>query len=372
MFGVTLATVQRWVRHAGSERLERVVWSGRPRGGRRTKVATSARIENLVLRIRKQLRDKSDLGEYGAVTIQLALKQLGLNKIPSLRTIGRILLRRGALDGRRRVRRPPPPKGWYIPRVAARLADIDCFDFIEDLRLLGGIDVNILTCISMHAGLCASWVRSSWTAKATAETLIAHWRAHGLPEYAQFDNDTIFCGARQFPDSFGRVIRLCLQLGVTPIFAPPHETGFQAVIESFNGRWQEKVWQRFMHDDHDAIQACADRFTFAARQRAAPRIDAAPPRRPFPKNWKPNYQLPLQGTVIYLRRTNHLGQVEVQRRNYSIDPLWPHRLVRAEVDLTNHQIRFYRLRRRQPDDQPLIHTVTYVPPIKRFRADDRH
>src|SRR4029077_10911477 len=89
-------------------------------------------------------------------------------------------------------------------------------------------------------GLCASWVRSSWTAKVTADTLIAHWRTYGLPQYAQFDNDTIFCGARQFPDSFGRVIRLCLQLDVIPVFAPPHETGFQAVIESFNGRWQQR------------------------------------------------------------------------------------------------------------------------------------
>jgi hypothetical protein len=291
-FGVALRTVQRWVQRAANDRIDRVAWLDRPRGGRRKTVATSLRIENLILRIRKQLREKSDLGDHGAVMIQLVLKERGLKKIPSVRTIGRILLRRGALDGRRRVRRPPPAKGWYIPRVAAKRADVDCFDFIEDLHLRGGADVNIMTAISLHTGLCASWVRSSWTAKVTAETLIAHWRAHGLPQYAQFDNDTIFCGARQFPDSFGRVIRLCLQLKVIPVFAPPHETGFQAVIESFNGRWQQKVWQRFMHTDHDAIQACADRFTFAARQRAAPRIDAGPARRPFPKNWKPDYQRP--------------------------------------------------------------------------------
>ena len=371
-FGVALRTIQRWVQRAGNERIDRVVWLDMPRGGRRKKVATSPRIENLILRIRKQLRDQSDLGEYGAVTIQLALKERGLKKIPSVRTIGRILLRRGALDGRQRIRRPPPPKGWYLPRVVARQADVDCFDFIEDLCLRGGADVNIMTGISLLGGLCASWMRSSWTAKATAETLIAHWRTHGLPEYAQFDNDTIFCGARQFPDSFGRVIRLCLQLEVIPVFAPPHETGFQAVIESFNGRWQQRVWQRFVHDDHDAIQACADRFTFAARQRAAPRIDAAPARRPFPKNWKPDYQLPLKGTVVYLRRTNDRGAVQVQRRTYLIDPLWTHRLVRAEVDLSNHEIRFYRLRRRQPDLQQLIDTVTYIPPRKRFRADDPH
>jgi hypothetical protein len=369
---VALRTVQRRVHRAGSERLNRVVWSERPRGGRRKKVATSARLENLILRIRKQLRDDSDLGEFGAAAIHRALAERDSKKIPSLRTIGRILLRRGALDGRRRVRRPPPPKGWYLPRVAARQAELDCFDFIQDLHLRGGAPVNILTGISLHAGLCGAWVRPSWTARTTAETLIQHWQEHGLPDYAQFDNDTIFCGARQFRDSFGRVIRLCLQLDVIPVFTPPHETGFQALIENFNGRWQVRVWLRFFHEDHQAIQDCSDRFTRAMYHRAAPRIEAAPPRRPFPKNWKPEYQRPLQGTVIYLRRTNDRGEVEVQRRTYRIDPLWNHRLVRAEVDLSNHEVRFYRLRRREPNDQPLIQAVTYTPPNKRFRADDSH
>ena len=67
-------------------------------------------MENLILRTRKRLKEKSDLGEHGAVAIHRALTERGIKKIPSLRTIGRVLLRRGALDGRRRIRRPPPPK----------------------------------------------------------------------------------------------------------------------------------------------------------------------------------------------------------------------------------------------------------------------
>ena len=38
---------------------------------------------------------------------------------------------------------------------------------------------------------------------------------------------------------------------------------------------------------------------------------------------------------------------------------WVHRLVRAEVDLTAGTIRFYRLRRREPGDQPLIREVRH-------------
>src|SRR5262249_58542020 len=132
--------------------------------------------------------------EYGGVAIQRALQKCRRRRIPSVRTIGRIVQRRGLLDARRRVRRPAPPTGWYLPRVAQVKAELDSFDFVEGLVIRGGTDVMVLNMISLHGGWCASWVRSSWTAKATVETLLAHWRAQGLPGYAQFDNDTVFQG----------------------------------------------------------------------------------------------------------------------------------------------------------------------------------
>lgn len=366
-FHVSLSTVQYWIQRADGQRLDRVDWSDAPRGGRRAARATSRRTEDLVLRTRQHLKVSSDLGEYGAAAIHRALTDRGLKRIPTIRTIGRILLRRGALDGRARIRRPPPPKGWYLPRLAARKADLDSFDFVEGLVIHGGIDVMVLNVISLHGGLCGSWVRSRRTAQFAVETLIVHWREHGLPDYAQFDNDNAFLGNRMYRDALGRVIRLCLQLGVIPVFAPPRETGFQAAIESYNGRWQQKVWSRFEHDDLVALSHQSDRYVKAARQRSAPRLEAAPPRRLFPENWKFDLQLPLQGTVIFLRRTNERGAVEVLLRRFLVDPLWPHRLVRIEVDLSNHEIRFYRLRRRQPDQQEIIKTVPYNPPTKFFR-----
>jgi hypothetical protein len=37
-----------------------------------------------------------------------------------------------------------------------------------------------------------------------------------------------------------------------------------------------------------------------------------------------------------------------------VDPHWLNRLVRVEVDLDGDKIRIYRLRRREPQDQPLL------------------
>lgn len=365
-FRVSLRTVQVWVSRAQDQRLDRIDWSDRPRGGRREAGSTTAQIEDLVLRLRKQLKESSPLGEFGAEAIRRELERRKVKSPPAVRTIGRILLRRGVLDGRRRVRRPPPPPGWYLPRVATRKAELESFDFVEGLVIRGGTDVMVLNGMSLHGGMCSSWVESSWTAKRTVQTLIAHWREHGLPAYAQFDNDTIFQGAHQWPNTFGRVSRLCLQLGVVPVFAPPRETGFQAAIESYNGRWQQKVWRRFQHDNLRTLRGHSQRYVNAARQRSVARRDAAPTRKSFPEGWTLNLQKPLQGTVIFLRRTNNEGVAELLGQSFSVDPAWPNRLVRAEVDLTGGEIRFYRLRRPEPKEQPLIKTTPYQTPKKRF------
>jgi hypothetical protein len=365
-FRVSLRTVQVWVSRAKGQRLDRIDWSDQPRGGRRESCSTATSTEDLVVQLRKELKESSPLGEFGACAIHEELQRRQVKPLPSIRTIGRILLRRGVLDGRQRVRRPPPPAGWYLPSVAARKAELESFDFVEGLVIRGGTDVMVLNAITLHGGMCSSWIESSWTAKQTVKTLISHWQEHGLPKYAQFDNDTIFQGAHQWPDSFGRVTRLCLQLGIVPVFAPPRETGFQAAIESYNGRWQAKVWRRFEHDGLPSLRVRSDQYVAAARMRSTARRDAAPARKPFPRGWKLDLGKPLKGTVIFLRRTDQNGTVDLLARAYEVDPCWPHRLVRAEVDLTEGEIRFYRLRRREPKQQQLIKTIPYETPKKKF------
>ena len=139
---MALRTVQRWVRRAAGQRLDRVDWSDRPCGLATAVNRTERQLEDLVLSIRQQLRDTSDLGEFGAQAIHRALLDQGIADPPSPRTIGRILERRGALDYRHRVRRPPPPRGWYLPDVAGGRAELDSFDVVEGLVIRGGIQVE--------------------------------------------------------------------------------------------------------------------------------------------------------------------------------------------------------------------------------------
>jgi hypothetical protein len=198
------------------------------------------------------------------------------------------------------------------------------------------------------------------------DCLLEHWRGW-LSAYAQFDNDTIFQGTHAHPDAIGRVSRLCLSLKVTPVFVPPREMGFQAAIEGFNGSWQSRVWARFQHNDLPELQGRSARHVSALRGHRAARLEAAPRRRSFPPNWELDLQTLVRGRLIYLRRTSATGAVEVLGRSFEVDRQWCNRLVRVEVDLKAGRLRFYRLRRRAPTDQPLLKEIQHRIPDKGLR-----
>jgi hypothetical protein len=267
------------------------------------------------------------------------------------------------------VRRPAPPKGWYLPEVAAGRAEVDCFDFIEDLKIAGGPLVNVLTAKSLHGALTDTWVVLQLSAKGSVPCLLGRWQHDGLPEYAQFDNDTVFQGAHQFPDAVGRISRLCLALGVIPVFAPPLEHGMQNTIEGFNGLWQAKVWQRHHVGSASELQARSDAYIAAHRARSRQAAEAAPPRRPMPKDFGLNLHAPLRGQIIFIRRTDDSGRVHLLGRRFAISPEWPNRLVRCEVDFDQHCIRCFALRRRAPTEQPLLSTLEYHRPDKPFKGE---
>jgi len=276
------------------------------------------------------------------------------------------------MDRPRRRRDAAPPAGWYLPGLAQKSVDVDCFDVIEDLRMDSFGLFQVFTARSLWAPLAEAWPAKIASTAFIIEALQAHWRHTGLPKFAQFDNDVRFQGGHNHPDVIGKVMRLCLLLGVTPVFAPPLEMGFQGVIENFNGLWQRKVWGRFHHENLDALTTRSKRFTAAYDYHLARIRDSFPARRSFPKNLNVDWQQQPAGSLIYLRRTNNSGAVKVLGHSWEVDRLWQHRLVRAEVDLDANRINFYRLRRREPFDQPLIKTVAYQFPKRRFDTRARH
>ena len=366
-YGVSAPTVQYWVKRAKGKRLDRVDFSDQPSVPHKVANRTSAEIERQTLQLRRELKEQSDLGEFGAAAIHREMERRNLRPLPAVRTISFILQRYGALDYRVRRRNLPPPLGWYLPEVVAKLAELDQFDFVEGLVIKDGPEVEVLNVVSLHGGLVGAWPTTGCTAESARMAMIEHWRQWGLPDYAQFDNDTRFQGPHAQPDTIGTVIKFCLSLGVVPVFAPPREHGMQNAIEGFNGRWQAKVWARFHHDDLPALQAqlpSTSRPTGNGRLRAWSNL---PCDVLFPSAGSLS-QAKVRGQIILIRRTSDQGAVSVLRHQFEVAKHWIHRLVRCVVDIDAKVVRFYSLRRREPQQQPLLQEVVYsLPP--RYVAD---
>lgn len=364
-FRVSKTTVERWVNHAKGKRLDRVDWNTQAQEQTAPVNRSSVDIEHCVLSLRKELKEHSPLGEYGADAILREMQQRGCPHPPSRPTINRILKRHGAFDGRKRKRFLPPPTGWYLRPLANKIAELDQFDYIEDLYIEGGEIVQVLNAISLHGGVVGSYPLSRMTAENTVRKMIDFWKEVGLPDYAQFDNSMVFQGG-MLPDTLGKVIRCCLSLNVIPVFVPPRETGFQASIESYNGRWQRGVWQRFHFENRADVQRQSEKYVEAVRRKNQERCKEAPTRETFPKNWKLEYSIKPKGKVIFIRRTTNDEYVETMGHWWKVKGAGEHKLIRAEVDLTKNKIDFYKIRRREPTKHEKIATAKYIFPNKKF------
>jgi transposase len=367
-WGVSVGKVAFWVERAEGKRLDRVDFGDRPSGCSVAWNRLDAMVEQRVLELRRELRE-SILGEYGAEAIQQALQAETGSNAASRASINRVLARHGLQDRMRRARRPAPPRGWYLPAVAAGQSELDSFDLIEDLKIEDGPLASILTGTSLHGGLVDAWPLSQASAKLVLPRLEERWEREGLPQYAQFDNGTQFQGAHQWPDTIGRISRLCLALDVIPVFAPPREPGFQNAIESFNALWQTKVWQRYHFVDLLHLEAVSARYTASHRARSVQRRDGAPARRPYPKRFKLNLNAKPSGTMIFLRRANESNRVHLLGRSFEMPDHWKHRLARCEVDLRADEIRFFALRRKDPSSQPLLVTLPYHRKHQPFKGE---
>jgi len=366
-FGVSKTTVAQWIRRTKGKRLDRVDWSDRPDGSPSPVNRCATEVEACVLELRKDLKENSPLGEHGADAILREMERRECPQLPSRATINRVLKRHGELDGRHRKRYTPPPPGWYLKPLAKGIAELDQFDFVEDLCFQGGTTFQVLNGISLHGSLVASWPMNRMTSENTVQKLIEHWNEFGLPDYAQFDNSTVFQGSR-WPDSLGKVIRCCLSLDVIAVFTPPRETGFQASVESYNGRWRG-VWQRFQFEDLRAVQKQSQLYVEAVNEKNRERLEASPTRWLIPKDWQLDYSQRPQGKVIFIRRTTDDEFFDVMGHRWHVKGSGPHKLVRAEVDLTKNRILFYRLSRREPNIHEFLGTAKYHFPNKPFKEN---
>ena len=200
---------------------------------------TASEIEEVVKHVRLTLYNQ---GQFcGAQAIRWQLKEQGVQPLPSIRTIGRILARHG-LTHRRTGRYEP--KGKAYPALdAPHPGSVHQSDFVGPCYLRGPVRFYSLNTIDLATGRCG--VEPVLGGKHTVvEALWATWLRLGLPKYQQVDNEAVFFGSVAHPRGMGKLIRLCLPLGVEPCFIPLAEPWRNGVVEKFNDHWRKMFFER--------------------------------------------------------------------------------------------------------------------------------
>ena len=91
-------------------------------------------------------------------------------------------------------------------------------------------------------------------------SLLRCWKAIGLPDFLQFDNELSFRGSNRYPRSPGLVIRLCLYFGVQPVFIPVGEPWRNGVIEKFNDTYNKKFFRQQWFPSYSALKRQSKNF----------------------------------------------------------------------------------------------------------------
>jgi len=197
---------------------------------------TPAEIEKIVEMVRLSLYNKGHF--CGNQAIQWELIDMEVQPIPSLSTIGRILLRR-ELTHRRTGRYIP--KGKKYPELPALLPNqTHQVDLVGPCYLTGPIRFYSLNAIDTAINRCAIEPMPSKAAQSVLDAVYAAWLRMGIPENLQVDNELAFYGSPTHPRGMGPLIRLCLHYGVHLWFIPPSEPWRNGVVEKFNDHYQQK------------------------------------------------------------------------------------------------------------------------------------
>ena len=197
---------------------------------------TPAEIEKIVEMVRLSLYNKGHF--CGNQAIQWELIDMEVQPIPSLSTIGRILLRR-ELTHRRTGRYIP--KGKKYPELPALLPNqTHQVDLVGPRYLTGPIRFYSLNAVDTAINRCAIEPMPSKAAQSVLDAVYAAWLRMGIPENLQVDNELAFYGSPTHPRGMGPLIRLCLHYGVHLWFIPPSEPWRNGVVEKFNDHYQQK------------------------------------------------------------------------------------------------------------------------------------
>ncbi len=196
------------------------------------------------------------------------------------------------------------------------------------------------------------------------EFLIGYWTKNAIPNYLQMDNGASFIGDLMHSKHFSRVVRLCLHLGVEPVFIAPSKPWMNGTIEDFNGEFGEKLWEQEQWTDLEHIRRESKTFLMRHNNRQDWKdrktdLEAVPQRRVPEDSEIDANNLPItEGKVHFIRLVSENGTISVLNEDFSVDTSLAHEYVWATIDTKHEQLMVY-YREKNAEEARLVQIHEY-------------
>lgn len=271
----------------------------------------SVRNQQRIVRLRQLLmrhrQPRLRFASVGARRLQHEWRRRYQEPAPSVSTIQRVLKRyQLTTQALRKCRHA------YRPHPAATYPNAVHATDIITRWMTGGERVQTFNTVDVYSNDVSSSSHGAKTATCACEHLLQTWQQLGIPDVAQFDNASAFSGGNH-PWVFGKVVRLCLYMGIDVLFIPLGEADYNSPVETFNHLWAQRFWGR--HHFTRRRDVSRVQRTFLAWYRTeyiAPRQPDTPERMRQGTRW--HTLAPRDATGLPHRLPIYAGHVHAVRR----------------------------------------------------------
>ncbi|MGB9592955.1 MAG: helix-turn-helix domain-containing protein [Anaerolineae bacterium] len=290
----------------------------------------------------------------GADAIHYELREMGVSPLPPPRTIHAWLKQAGLIQSKAPRAEEARPLKPYPNPPQETTNDLHQLDLKGPFYLSGGPQKHYLVALR---DVCSKVVALDALCNRRMETmidfLIMAWNKMGCPKRLQMDNGLEFRGSNRYPRSLGQLVRVCLDLGVEPVFIPPHEPWRNGVIENLNGLLEHLWLKREYFADYTHLRGCVQEVEAAintthrlpALNGQTPAEFAAGASLRFPPpgyDWRKRDLQLVKGKVSFIRLVRKSGRITLCANDkFEIGQEYQWHYVLATVDLSSSRLDIY-------------------------------
>jgi IS30 family transposase len=344
--------VDRWLSRYRSE-APTVSLRDRSRAPKHQRCSYPERIKKMVNRIREK-REQGQQTNYqyaliSAQAIYYELQELSVSPVPSPRTIHGWLKEAGQIPERRSQKEPNPT---YPVLPCRAVNDIQELDFKGPFYLKDHSHKYYLVALrDKWSKKTALRALANKSMDAILDFLVPAWQKMGCPKRLKMDNCLDFRGSNMYPRALSKLMRVCLDLGIQPVFIPICEPWRNGVVENLNGLLNRFLIRTRTFETekqlHQAVQRMETTINTTHRlstlQGKTPQEFAAHARLRYPPagyDWRTRDLRLLKGNVTFIRFVRKSGRITLTAKDkFLIGKKYKYHYVMAVVDVAKKRLR---------------------------------